>query len=240
MGLKYAQASWASTGPTGPGTVTVLVSDNDPSLFGQPVMFTAFAAGPSGSVGLGDVVFSEVSGLGGFGGPYVVPLGTGGMAALTVSSLAPGNHVIGADFAATGGYSGSTAALGETVRFLGEFEVVTNGQYPNRVELRLGSAAGPLAQDGPLGPFDPRRDLRLYVDGQPLNISSFSYDPVCNRYLMFIDRAINLQGTVQAVHHLPSPPFASSGFTAPAPGSLLLESGDFLLLEGGGHLLLED
>jgi hypothetical protein len=29
--------------------------------------------------------------------------------------------------------------------------------------------------------------------------------------LLFMDRAINLQGVIQVVHHMPSPPFIATG-----------------------------
>jgi hypothetical protein len=83
----------------------------------------------------------------------------------------------------------------------------TNGPYPNRIQLVLSPFVGPFVQDGPLGTFDPRRDLEVYVDGVLVSVQTFSFDPVNNRYLLYTAQAINLQGNIQIVHHVPSPPF---------------------------------
>jgi hypothetical protein len=85
----------------------------------------------------------------------------------------------------------------------------TNLSYPNRIQLVLAPLQGPFAQDGPLGAFDPRRDLRVYVDGTLQTVQGFSFDAANNRYLLFTATAINLQGVIQVVHHVPSPPFVS-------------------------------
>jgi len=84
----------------------------------------------------------------------------------------------------------------------------TNQPYPNRIQLVLAPLVGPFVQDGPLGAFDPRRDLQVYVDGVLQVIQTFSFDPVNNRYLLFLATAFNLQGVIQVVHHCPSPPFS--------------------------------
>lgn len=85
--------------------------------------------------------------------------------------------------------------------------IQTNGPYPNRIAIVLAPFFGPLIQDGPLGAFDPRRDLEVYVDGVKQVIQTFAYDAANNRYLLYMNQAINLQGTIQVVHHVPSPPF---------------------------------
>ena len=82
-----------------------------------------------------------------------------------------------------------------------------NAPYQNRIQLLLGDWIGPLFQDGPLGQFDPRRDLEVYVDGLPVPVQGFSFDVINNRYLLFMAAAIDLQGAVQVIHHMPSPPF---------------------------------
>lgn len=87
----------------------------------------------------------------------------------------------------------------------------TNASYPDRIQLILDPYVGPLQQDGPLGNFDPRRDLEVYVDGVLVPVRTSSFDKVGNRYLLFMDRAINLQGVIQVVHHMPSPPFIATG-----------------------------
>jgi len=87
----------------------------------------------------------------------------------------------------------------------------TNAPYPNRLQLVLTPFLGPLAQDGPLGEFDPRRDLRVYVDGVLTPVLTFSFDAPNNRYLLYMSGAFDLQGVVQVSYHMPSPPFADAG-----------------------------
>lgn len=88
----------------------------------------------------------------------------------------------------------------------------TNLPYPNRIQIVLAPLVGPFVQDGPLGAFDPRRDLQVYVDGALQTVQTFSFDPANNRYLLFMATAINLQGVIQIVHHVPSPPFVTGVF----------------------------
>lgn len=89
-------------------------------------------------------------------------------------------------------------------------QVITNAPYPDRIQLVLTPLLGPFVQGGPLGTFDPRRDLEVYVDGELIPVRTFSFDANNNRYLLFMDRNINLQGVVQVVHHMPSPPFIAN------------------------------
>jgi hypothetical protein len=86
-------------------------------------------------------------------------------------------------------------------------QVQTNQPYTNRVQLLLTPFFGPFVQPGPLGDFDPRRDVEVYVDGVRQVVQTFSYDPVNNRYLLYMQNEINLQGTIQLVYHTVSPPF---------------------------------
>jgi Bacterial Ig-like domain (group 3) len=85
----------------------------------------------------------------------------------------------------------------------------TNQPYPNRIQLVLAPFVGPFVQDGPLGAFDPRRDLQVYVDGALTKVQSFSFDAVNNRYLLFMATTINLQGVIQVIYHVSSPSFVS-------------------------------
>ena len=83
----------------------------------------------------------------------------------------------------------------------------TNASFPNRIQLFMSPFIGPLMQDGPLGYFDPRRDLEVYVDGELLTVNTFSFDSDNNRYLLYMASQFNLAGVVQLIHHMPSPPF---------------------------------
>jgi hypothetical protein len=110
--------------------------------------------------------------------------------------------------------------------------VEVNGPYPNRVQLILEQFIGPFVQNGPLGPFDPRRDVEVYVDGVLIPVRNFTFDSANNRYLMYMDREINLQGVIQVVHHMPNPPF---GYTT-NPTLFDLQDGTSPGLAPGGGL----
>ena len=88
----------------------------------------------------------------------------------------------------------------------------TNAPYLNRIQLVLTAPyVGPFVQAGPLGSFNPTRDLEVYVDGALIPVQTWSFDVVGNRYLLFMPQPINLQGVIQVVHRVPSPPFRDAG-----------------------------
>lgn len=88
-------------------------------------------------------------------------------------------------------------------------QAIANGPYPNRLQLTLAPFIGPFVQNGPLGLFNPGRDLDIYVDGVKLTVQTYSFDSVNNRYLIYMTAPFNLQGVIQVVHHMPSPPFTA-------------------------------
>ena len=90
--------------------------------------------------------------------------------------------------------------------------VETNLPYANRIQLLLESYPGPLIQNGPLGQFDPTRDLEVYVDGDLQTVHSFTFDVENNRYLLYMETQFNLQGVIQVLHHMPNPPFMCLGY----------------------------
>jgi hypothetical protein len=87
---------------------------------------------------------------------------------------------------------------------------ITNGPYNDRIQIVLTPVLGPFVQNGPLGDFDPRRDLEVYVDGELVPVRTFAFDANNNRYLLYMNKQINLQGVIQLVHHMPSPPFLAT------------------------------
>jgi hypothetical protein len=72
---------------------------------------------------------------------------------------------------------------------------------------------GPLVQSGPLGDFDPRRDIEIYVDGDLVPVRTAFYNSAQDSYLLLMDRTINVQGVIQAIYHITDPPFKT---TAPS------------------------
>jgi len=107
-------------------TGTALTSSVDPSLFGQPVTFTATinpSSGPTGTVQF----FDGISSLG------TVAL-SGGTASLTTSALAVGSHFITATYSGDTNFTGSTsAALTQTVSAstIGTTTTVTSSLNPS-------------------------------------------------------------------------------------------------------------
>jgi parallel beta-helix repeat protein len=93
-------------------TQTTLGSSVDPSVFGQSFMLTATVSALSGSgVPSGSILFMD--GLTVLGS---VPLDGNGMATLTLSNLAVGDHAITATYSGDAFDAGSSAALTETVQ----------------------------------------------------------------------------------------------------------------------------
>jgi hypothetical protein len=87
-------------------------------------------------------------------------------------------------------------------------QAITNQPYPNRIQLVITPPfLGPFTQAGPLGTFNPVRDLSIYADGSLQTVQSSNFDTNNNRYLIYLTHAINPQSFVQVIHHVPNPPF---------------------------------
>ena len=103
---------------------------------------------------------------------------------------------------------------------------LTNTPYQNRIQLNLGSGfVGPL-QSNVLGAFNPARDVEVYVDGDLQRVSSASFDPINNRYLIFTAAPfVPGSSVVQVIHHMPANAFFDqnynyfSGFAQVTPNS---------------------
>jgi hypothetical protein len=87
-------------------------------------------------------------------------------------------------------------------------QALTNQPYPNRLVITCAPFQGPFVQDGPLGEFDPRRDMTVWVDGQRIAVQTFAYDLANNRYVLYMASPFNLRGNIQVTHHMPDPPFS--------------------------------
>lgn len=104
--------STASTALVQTTTNTALASSANPSLLGQPVMFTATVTSSAG-VPVGNVDFVDFNGL--FTDLGQAPTNGSGVATLTVSNLASGQHNISATFLANTSFATSQGFLGQTV-----------------------------------------------------------------------------------------------------------------------------
>jgi len=91
-------------------TTTTLVTSKSPTVFGEPVTFTATVAAqaPGGGTPTGTVTFKD--------GGSSIGTGTlaGGIATLSTSTLAVGSHSITADYAGTASYAASSTAAPTT------------------------------------------------------------------------------------------------------------------------------
>lgn len=96
-----------------------------------------------------------------------------------------------------------------------------NRPYPTRVQLHLGTLTGPLLNPK-FGEFDPRRDLRIYNGGRLMTVDSFTFDPVANRYLIFLTKDLDFDVVTQVIHHVPTPPLEVEG----NPELFLIQSGN--------------
>jgi hypothetical protein len=98
---------------TGCPTTTTVTSSPNPSLFGQPVNFTATVTAPPGAgTPTGSVTFFDgANELG------TATLTAGGTATLTIAALQGGSHTITADYAGDGGFLPSSGTLTHVVTF---------------------------------------------------------------------------------------------------------------------------
>src|SRR5271156_6339596 len=106
-----------------------------------------------------------------------------------------------------------------------------NAPFPNRIVLDCSPFEGPFSS-AVLGSFDCTRDVRVYLNGDILTITSFTFDGNNNRYLMYTTNpflsgvvATDSAYIVQVVGHIPNPPFEATNQvndepqTVPAAGS---------------------
>ena len=111
----------------------------------------------------------------------------------------------------------------------------TSGTHADRVVIFLTPLIGPLTQDGPLAGFDPRRDVEIYVDGVLVPVRTAFFNSVQNSYVLFMDRAIDVQGIIQVMHHMPDPSFVDDSLVVLASFALIASfvvTPDNLLVDG--------
>ena len=156
-------------------TTTVVAASPNPSLEGQPTIFTATVTRAAGSGGTltGTVTFQEGTTL-----LQAVPLDTTGHATFTTAALGAGGHTITANY---GGDAKFAASVGTTSQAVN----VVAGQAPSVVKLqRFGFHMHPtvlvLTFNQPLAPTTAQ-DARNYrivgPGGHPIEIRRAVYDP---------------------------------------------------------------
>ena len=108
--------------------------------------------------------------------------------------------------------------------------VEINSPYSNRIQLVLGDWIGPLTRPtSPPTPFNPMTDLEIYINGKVTSVTSWSFDSINNRYLLFTGVTIDQSGVIQVIHHMPSPPFR---YVLYAPANLAQETVGYVILNG--------
>ena len=198
-------------------TMTTVTSSTNPSVFTDPVTFTISVAGTSPPI----PATGTIAILDGISPPVPIIMGlplTAGSVQYTTSSLNTGTRAIVAIYVPQGLFASSSGSVVQVVTPLSG--LWTNAPFPGRLALYCSPLAGPYTSSA-LGAFDPRRDMQIYVDGDLLDIVSFSFDPVNNRYLMFSYSAFDLQGVIQATYHIPDPPFKDAMTSTVPPAALI-------------------
>ena len=92
-------------------------------------------------------------------------------------------------------------------------QAFVNANYPNRIELDLGSLTGPFVAGSTA--FDPRQSLEVYIGGVPVPILAFGFDVPNNRYLMFTQNTIDTTLITQVIYHIPATAYTAGGVTVP-------------------------
>ncbi|MEU4684224.1 beta strand repeat-containing protein, partial [Streptomyces xinghaiensis] len=128
------------------GTGTVVTSGPDPSVFGQPVTFTATvtAQPPGAGVPAGTVTFTFDSG----GGPVAVPLDPSGTATLTTAALPAGSHLVTAAYEGDAAFTPSFGVDTHTVERAASRITVTSSPDPSA----YGQSVAFLATLAPVAP----------------------------------------------------------------------------------------
>ena len=190
------QTAW--TGVAGNTYGTTMTSFTIP--FGRAVAGSG-APTPTGAVNLFDGATLIAAAL---------PL-TAGQTQFTTFGLNTGTHTITANYVPdSGSFDPSTGFMTQVVSPLSG--AWTNGPFINRVALYGLPLLVPYSQPS-LGGFDPRRDLQIYVNGQLMTVTNFTVDVTNDRYLIYTSKTFDLQGIIQVVHLLPSPPFLDSSIS---------------------------
>jgi|GEM_PF-1187038 len=167
-------ATGSFTGSTGtlPGgqtmtpaaTTTAVSSGTNPSVFGQPVTFSANVTSPAGTVS-GAVQFSvDATPLG-----AAVALVNGAATSPAISSLSVANHAVSASFAATTNFSASSASLtapGQTVNKANSATALTSSVNPSAFGQSVTFTAT-VSATAP-GTGTPTGTIQFKVDGTNL------------------------------------------------------------------------
>lgn len=146
-------------------TSTSLVSSASPSVFGQPVTFTASVAvnAPGAGAPAGTIVFKDGTTV--IGTEPVGP-GTGGEASITVSDLAVGQHAISATYSGDASFNGSAGNAPQQVTRAQTTVTLESSANPaqNGEGIQYTATVAPVAP----GAGVPTGNVRFFVNGANL------------------------------------------------------------------------
>lgn len=184
-GTWTATASYSGSGAYNPSTSgaisfivvpestsMTLTATPNPAVLGTPVTLTATVSAALGTVG-GTVIFLDgANPLG-----PAVPVGAGGVATMTTSTLALGLHTITANFTPTANFLPSSAtAQVSIIGFLGDFSISVS---PSSASVYTGETATYTITITPLSGFT--QNVALSIMGTPANATpAFSSTTVTN------------------------------------------------------------
>lgn len=146
------------------GTTTTLTAAPNPALLGTPVTLTATVSSGGSGLATGTVTFLDgTTPLG-----AAVPVGAGGFATLTTSTLALGVHSVTANFSGSTNFAPGSATTQVTiVGFTGDFSITIK---PPSASVYTGESAAFQVTVTPTSGFN--QNLTLVVTGTPINTTA--------------------------------------------------------------------
>jgi large repetitive protein len=126
--LAACATFWSASAYAQANTTTSVTSSLNPSVFGQPVTFTATISpvAPGTGTPTGTVTFFDEV------GPIAIAALSGGVATFTTAALAAGVHTITTSYGGDGNFTGSAGSLnGQVVNVANTTTTVTSSANPD-------------------------------------------------------------------------------------------------------------
>lgn len=146
-------------------TSTALTTSGSPSVFGQPVTFTATVSvnAPGAGAPAGTIVFKDGTTV---IGTEPVSSATGEQASITVSNLSVGQHAISATYSGDDSFNGSTKSVAQQVIRAQTSTVVASSANPSQSGegVQFTATVTPVAP----GAGNPTGTVRFFVNGANL------------------------------------------------------------------------
>ena len=168
-GVNTTMSGWSLTFTLAPAaTTTTVTSSANPSVFGQPVTFTATVSTAGLGTPSGNVQFFD--GATPLGGP--IALNGSGQAQVTTSTLSVGNHTITANYAGDvpNGFNASSGSLagGQVVNKANTTTVVGSSQNPSSTNQTVTFTATVSAQAPSVATVGANGTVTFFRNGSPV------------------------------------------------------------------------